>query len=104
MKEKIKQLLAKSVFIKSESARKILAKLDVLSDEQLQALILLLEEADELQIKLISKVLEVHPDFLDYLENYSSREINKIREEAESKAKGEDRKKMAILEEEVVKL
>ena len=104
MKEKIKQLLAKSIFIKAESASKILVKLDVLSEAQLKALLLLLEDADEMQMKLIAKVLEVHPDFLDYLESYSAKEMDKIRKEAETKENECEEVKMKVLEDEMLKL
>jgi hypothetical protein len=101
MKEKLKNLLAKSVFISHEYSKKIQAKLDILSEAQLKALIVVLEDADTLQVKLISKVLETHPDFLDFLEQYSAKKINNIRKEAEEKDNKEDEQRMKTLIEEV---
>ena len=89
-KEQIKQLLAKSVLVQEASKQKILNKLETLSIEQIDALLALLTDAEEKQQALLKSVLEVHPDFLDVLENYTAKEIEKARIEAELKSDKED--------------
>ena len=103
-KEEIRRLVKVSVLISVVSKEKILQKIDSLDEGQLDALLLLLTDAETNQERLIKKVLEVHPDFLDYLEKFQAREIDKMRKEAESKSQYEDRQKMSNLDEMLEKI
>ncbi len=103
-KQKIIDILDVSVLVSQESKQKILGKLDSLSEDQLDALLVLLSDAEETQERLIKKVLEVHPDFLDFLEKYTDKEINEARIEAENKSNKIDKGEIINLEEELDKL
>lgn len=91
-KQQILALLQKSVLVSEESKQKIGEKIHELSEAQIAALLVLLQDAEEKQQMLLKRVLEVHPDFLDVLENYTAKEIEKARIEAEVESQKEEQK------------
>ena len=93
IQKQIKDLLSKSVLVKEESKQKILTKLSELSDLQLEALFVLLHKAEKKQKTMLKRVLESHPDFLDFIENYTATQIDEARKEAETYSIKQDEKK-----------
>ncbi len=98
-KQKIIDILNISVLVSSKSKQKILDKLDSLFEGQLDVLLSILINTKENQEKLIKKVFEIHPDFLEFLEKYAHKEINKSRIESEKKSFKKDEEEIINLEE-----
>ncbi len=73
-KEQILKILKGNIFISKDIKEKILGEIDQLNDKQMDALWLMLTEAQEKQDMMIEKISEEDPDFKKKLQNLDSEE------------------------------
>lgn len=69
-KQQIIDMLSISIFIKDETRQNILAKIDTLSWDQLDALFDLLSEADKKQTAMITGLVKKNPNFVNELNDF----------------------------------
>ena len=98
IKNNVLTILKNSLIITSENKKKLTQKIEKLNEDQLAALLIILEEAEEKQIFIIQEIQKKNPDFLKNLQKITANEIKKINIKKEKKNQKSEEKELLEIE------
>ena len=96
-KTEIINILQKNIFINKQNTEEINNKIDAFSEDQIDLLLETLQNTQEKQDGMIRKVLEVHPDFKEYLQEVSTKSKKNDTKKEELKEVNKEDAKMSDL-------